>query len=223
MIRSSAVVLAIAVMSFAGAANAQLGKLKALVGGAESGEPAAVAAPDGAMQDALVNRFVTSQSHSLKAQAEFAKAFGLAEQVQMLEAERIALSSGAVDLAQMKKTVSVSESAQVAIDERLAAQPELSAEAKAHYAEGLVALLQAVMEGRKLATEASNFTAGMKTLGAVQLATMNRKLAVGAWVAKESPGYVKGLYGSTRSALTFARAAKIKTPGNAESMLDGLE
>jgi len=41
-------------------------------------------------------------------------------------------------------------------------------------------------------------------------------------VAKESPGYLKGLYSSSKAALTFARAAKIKVPGNAESMLDSL-
>ena len=46
--------------------------------------------------------------------------------------------------------------------------------------------------------------------------------AAGAWVAKESPGYLKGLYSSSKAALTFAKASKIKVPGNAESMLDSL-
>ena len=66
------------------------------------------AAPDEAAQEALVRRFVSSQSHSLQAQTSFARAFGLAEQVQLLEAERQALSSGSVCVDAMKKSVSVS-------------------------------------------------------------------------------------------------------------------
>lgn len=223
MIRTTAFALAIAAAAVALPAHAQLGKLKGLVGGSPSASEAGSAGvPDEAAQEALVQRFVLSQSHSLQAQSSFAKAFGLAEQVQLLEAERLALSSGAVDVAQMKKAASVSESAQKAIDERLAAQPELSAESKQHYAEGLVSLLESALEGRKLSAEAGNFAAGMKSMGPTQLATLGRKLAAGAWVAKESPGYLRGLYGSTKSAMTFARAAKIPVPGNADAALDSL-
>ncbi len=221
MIRKTLVALAIAT-TFAAPAHAQLGKLKGLVGGGDSAASSSAAAPDEAAQEALVRRFVSSQSHSLQAQTSFARAFGLAEQVQLLEAERTALSSGSVNVDQMKKSVSVSENAQAAINERVAAQPELSAESKKHYADGLVALVASAAEGQKLSGEASNFAAGMKSLGATQLATAGRKLAAGAWVAKESPGYLKGLYNSSKSAMTFARASKIKVPGNADSMLDGL-
>ena len=56
----------------------------------------------------------------------------------------------------------------------------------------------------------------------MQAATMGRKLMAGAWVAKESPGYVRGLYSSSKSAMTFARAARISVPDNADSMLDSL-
>lgn len=221
MIRKTLIALAIAT-TFAAPAYAQLGKLKGLVGGATATEASAAGAPDEAAQEALVRRFVASQSHSLSAQSSFAKAFGLAEQVQLLEAERLALSSGAVDVSKMKKSVSVSEAAQAAIDERVAAQPELNAESKQHYTDGLVALVASAAEGQKLSGEASNFASGMKNLGATQLATVGRKLAAGAWVAKESPGYLKGLYDTSKSAMTFARASKIKVPGNADSMLDGL-
>lgn len=221
MIRKTLIALAIAT-TFAAPAHAQLGKLKGLVGGGDSTASSSAAAPNEAAQEALVRRFVSSQSHSLQAQTSFARAFGLAEQVQLLEAERQALSSGSVNVDQMKKSVSVSEAAQAAINERVAAQPELSAESKKHYADGLVSLVASAAEGQKLSGEASNFAGGMKNLGATQLATVGRKLAAGAWVAKESPGYLKGLYNSSKSAMTFARAAKIKVPGNADAMLDGL-
>lgn len=220
MIRKTLIALAIAT-TFTAPAHAQFGKLKDLAGGGNASASSS-AAPSEADQEALVRRFVSSQTHSLQAQTSFAKAFGLAEQVQLLEAERLALSSGSVNVDQMKKSVSVSENAQAAIDERVAAKPELSAESKQHYAEGLVSLVASAAEGQKLSGESSNFANGMKNLGATQLATVGRKLAAGAWVAKESPGYLKGLYSSSKAALTFAKASKIKVPGNAESMLDSL-
>lgn len=222
MIRTAALALAIAAAVLAAPAHAQLSKLKGLMGGDSSAKTASTAAPDEAAQEALVKRFVTSQSYSLQAQTAFAKAFGLADQVQLLEAESTALSSGSVSVDAMKKARSLSESVQTALDERQAQKPELSAESKQHYAEGLVALLKSATEGRSLVGEASNFASGMKSLGPTQLATVGRKLVAGAWVAKESPGYAKGLYGSTKSALTFARAGQIKVPKNADSMLDGL-
>ena len=224
MIRTIVFALVVAIATVAVPAHAQMSKLKGLIGGkSPASESSSAAIPDEAAQEALVQRFITSQAHSLQAQSSFAKAFGLAEQVQLLEAERQALSSGSVELDQMKKSVSVSDSAQKAIDERMAAQPELSAEAKQHYIEGLVLLIKSADEGRKLSGEASTFASGMKSMGAAQLATLGRKLVAGAWVAKESPGYLKGLYSSSRSALTFARAAKIKVPGNADAMLDALK
>jgi len=224
MIRNTALVVAIAAATLSMPAHAQFGKLKDLAGGATgtSSSSASAAAPDEAAQEALVRRFVSSQSHSLQAQTSFARAFGLAEQVQLLEAERQALSSGSVNVDAMKKSVSVSEAAQAAIDERQAAQPELNAESKQHYAEGLVSLLASAAEAQKLSGEASGFAAGMKNLGATQMATVGRKLAAGAWVAKESPGFIKGLYGSTKSAVTFAKKSKVKVPSNADSMLDSL-
>lgn len=204
-------------------AQAQFSGLKALAGKGDSKPASTAAAPDAAAQDALVQRFVSAQTKSLQAQAAFANAFGLAEQVQLLEAERQALSGGAVNVDAMKKTVSVSTAAQKAIDERLAAQPELNAESKKHYADGLVSLLASAVEARKLIEEASSFTSGMQSLGAMQMATMGRKLMAGVWVAKESPGFAKGLYSSTTAALTFAKKSKVKTPSNADALLDGLK
>lgn len=219
------VIAVIVSATFALPAHAQMSRLKGLMGGDASAEAApavATAAPDEAAQDALVQRFSASQAHSLQAQMAFAKAFGLAEQVQLLEAERLALSSGSVNTDTLKKARSVSESVQIALDERQAQKPELSDEARAHYAEGLVAMLQSVAEARKLTMEASGFAASVKSLGPMQMALVGRKLMAGVWIAKESPGYVRGLYSSSKSAMTYARASKINVPANADSMLDAL-
>ena len=218
-------ILAVVVSAtFALPAHAQFGGLKNLVGGAPSGEAAATSVvPDEAAQEALVQRFVASQTHSLQAQIAFAQAFGLAEQVQLLEAERLALSSGSVNTDTLKKVRAVSDDMQAQLNGIQDQQPELSAESRAHYAEGLASLLLSVAEARKLAMEAGGFAAGLKDLGPMQMATVGRKLMAGAWIAKESPGYVRGLYGSTKSAFTFARASKVQIPDNADAMLDGLE
>ncbi|MBJ6984202.1 hypothetical protein [Luteimonas sp. MC1750] len=201
-------------------AHAQFNKLRALAGGSSEAAAPAAAAPDAAAQEALVQRFVASQSHSMQAQEAFARAFGLAEEVQLLEAERLALSSGSVNTDALQKSISVSERVQSALDARQAQQPELGEEARGHYAQGLMALLLSLNEARQLSADASSFAAGMKNLNAMQLATLGRKLGAGIWLAKESPGYVRNLYGNGKSAVTFARASKIAVPKDADSFLD---
>lgn len=214
--------LSVSVAILAAPAHAQFGKLKMPGSGAESsGSSAAV--PDAAAQEMLVKRFVTSQDHSLGSQVEFLKAFGLQEQVQLLEAERLALSSGSVNTDALKKTASVSEGAQKQIDAKLASKPELSAEAKKHYASGLVSLLAAGVEGKNLLGDAQKFADGVKGAGVAQAAMLASKLSAGIWVAKESPGYVKGLYESTKAAVTFARASGVEVPQNADAALDSLQ
>ena len=198
-------------------AQAQLSRLKGLAGGSSE---AANAAPSEASQEALVQRFVASQSHSMQAQEAFARAFGLAEEVQLLEAERLALSSGSVTTSTLEKSISVSERVQAALNERQAQQPELTAEARTHYTQGLVAMLLSLNEARQLSTDASSFASGMKGLNPMEMASLGRKLGAGVWIAKEAPGYVRGLYSVGKSALTFARASNIEVPDDADSFLD---
>jgi hypothetical protein len=223
MSRIALVAIALVATTLALPAHAQLGGLLKKATGNSSNSPTSSSTPpDAAAQDALVQRFARSQGYSVDAQIAFAEAFGLSDQVKLLEAERIAMSSGAADVSKMKKTQSVTENAQAAIDARLAEEPKLNDEARGHYADGLVSLLQAVNEGRSLPAEASSFSNGIAGGNALQIATLSRKMAAGAWVAKEVPGYVKGLYSSSKQAMTFARSNKVKLPPNADSMLDNL-
>lgn len=210
--------------SFASSANAQFSSpfAKNNATAPAAGTAAVATPPDGAAQDALMQRFIIAQTRSMQAQTLFAKAFGLADQVQLLEAEQLALSSGSVDVKGINRATSVTTDAQALIDTKLAAEPALSAESKLHYSEGLVSLLLAVNETRLLVTEASAFANGLRSGNAVQVAMMARKMAVGAWIAKATPGHAKNLYASTKSAFTFAKRAKVKTPPNADSMLDSL-
>ena len=174
--------------------------------------------PDAASQDALVKQFVTAQTKAIAAQTSFAKAFGLAEQVQLLEAEKKSLTSGATDTAVIKKSVETSESVQKAIDEKIAAKPQMDAKAKKDYAEGLVFLVGSALEAKNMGVSATQFGAGMKSLSPLQMGSAMVKLRAGAWVVKESPGYIKSIYGATKSAMTFAKANKISVPKNADAL-----
>lgn len=225
MIRRTAIVLAIAGATMSTSANAQFAnRLQSLASGQSDSAPAASAGvPDEAAQESLVRAYVASQSRSLEAQQSFALALGLAEDAQKLEAERTALTSGSVNADAVRKTRTVSESAQAAIDAKMAEQPELDAGAKQHYASGLVSLLASVVEGRKLVGEANTFATGLQSMGAMQMATAGRKLAAGAFVAKESPGYLRGLYDNSRRAVTFGRSKGVNIPSNADSLLDSLD
>ena len=100
----------------------------------------------------------------------------------------------------------------------MAKQPELSAAAKAQFAEGLVRYFQAVGGAANLLSQASTFTS---SLGANPMALMGKgKTAV--YVGKLIPGYVKGLGGTSRSLLQYAKRNNIAIPANATAELDGL-
>jgi len=218
MIRKIAVPLLISATLVSAPAHAQLSKLSNLVGGKSDTAAPAATAPDEAAQDALVRQFVAAQSPALNAQGYFAKAFGLAEQAQLIEAEKKAISGGQVDTGQLKKTVEASEAVQRMIDEKVASGQPLSAESKQHYAAGLIALVEAAVQARKLGESATAFTTGLKSLNPMQAASAATKLKAGAWVAKSSPSYIKSLYSSTKSALTYAKANNIQVPKNADAL-----
>ncbi|MDR2637217.1 MAG: hypothetical protein LBB55_02670, partial [Zoogloeaceae bacterium] len=79
----------------------------------------------------LVKHFVAAQKLVLDAQISFAKSFDLADQVQLLEAEKKAISSGSVDKSVLEKSVTISDRANKAIEEKIKAQPALNASSKA--------------------------------------------------------------------------------------------
>lgn len=215
MIRKIAALVMISSAFIAAPASAQF-KLPGF--GGKSDSAGATAAPDAAAQDALVRQFVAAQVTTLAAQTSFAKAFGLAEQVQLLEAEKQSLSSGATDTTGIKKSVETSDSVQKAIDEKIAAAPQMDAEAKKNYAEGLVLLVATALEAKKLGDSAMQFGTGLKSLNPMQAAGALVKLRAGAWVAKEAPGYIRSMYGATKSAMTFAKANNIPVPKNADAL-----
>lgn len=219
MIHKVAVPLMISALLISAPAHAQLSKLSGLAGGKQNSEATpASEVPSEASQEALVRQFVAAQTPALEAQGHFAKAFGLAQQLQLIEAEKKAISSGQVSTDQLKKTVETSESVQKMIDEKIASGQPLDAEAKSNYAAGLVSLVESALQAKKLGTAATSFSSGLKSLNPMQAASLATKLKAGAWVAKSSPGYISSLYGSTKSALTFAKSNSIPVPKNVDAL-----
>lgn len=174
--------------------------------------------PDAAAQESLVKRFVSAQTLSLAAQINFAKALGLADQVQLLEAEQLALSSGSTNSKDLKKNVEASANVQKVIDEKQAAKPELNSESKKIYAEGLVLLVSSSLEAKKLGTEATNFANGLKGVSPFEAARLTTKLSSGVYVATQAPNYLGALFNNTKQALEFAKSNKIKAPANVDAL-----
>jgi soluble cytochrome b562 len=215
MIRKIAIALLASTVFGALPAYAQLG---IVLGGKSSSSSSSAAVPDVAAQDALVRQFVAARVPEINAQVEFAKAFGLAEQAQALEVQKQALSSGAVDKAALEKAREIGVNAQKQIDAKAAEKPALDVEAKAHYTEGLSSLALATVEAAQLTGAAQKFVDGLKAVKGTDALTLASKLAAGVYVSKEAPGYVSGLFSSTKSALTYARANNINVPANADAL-----
>lgn len=168
--------------------------------------------------DALITTYITSQGLVVAAQESLSEALGLKDQMALLQVEQKTMSSGQMDTDAMKKTRALSDAVQLQINAKLAEEPELTAAAKAKFAEGLVRYFQAVGGAANLLSQASTF---VNSIGANPMALIG-KGRTAVYVGKEIPGYVKGLGGTSRSLLQYAKRNNISTPANATAELDGL-
>lgn len=211
MQRSNFILILVVLMLVGSPVHAQFGgKLDGLLGGKTNN------ATSGSVEQ-MVGKFVESNGHVIGAQIKFAEAFGLQDQVALLQAEQKALASGATDTDAMKKTKAVSKDAQVAIDARMAEQPELTAESRVTYGEGLVSYIKGLAAARQTAqiakSAASAFGNPLSLVGNAR---------AGAYVVKEAPDYFKTLQQSSRMAIEYGRRNNIEPPSDATSLLDGM-
>lgn len=200
------------------AANAQLkmpgfGK-KADSAGATA-KPADTAPPSG---DALVTAFQTSQLSVLDAQLSLGEALALKDKVAEMQATRQRLASGQVDTDALKKSRETSTAAQAAIDAAIAAAPQLSAEQKSKFVEGLVHYGKAALGTKAMVGQAQQFTA---SVGANPMGLMG-KARTAMWVGKETPGYAKDVVATTKQLFAFAKRNGIEPPANATAALGDL-
>lgn len=163
----------------------------------------------------LMESFIVSNNYNLEAQLHFATAFDLKDQIELLKAEQIAISSGQVDEdAQTKRTL-ITDQAQAQIASRAAAQPELSAEGRESYQKGLVSYFMAIATAREVVGAAGNVeTPSLRNpLAAAKTAKSS------AYVLREAPSYLKKLQSGAAMLLTYAKNNNIEVPENATSLL----
>lgn len=196
----------VALALVAGPASAQFGGL----GGKK--------AKSGADPEVLVASFVESYTHTLAAQMNFAESFGLQDAAALLKAEQQSLSSGQLDLDALKKTREISQSAQQAINERMGETPELDAESRGKFTEGLVHYGKALVSAKAAADVAPSVASSISG----NPMSLNASARTGLAVAKEVPGYFNSLKESTTMMFAYGKRNNIEPPAEATSLLAGL-
>lgn len=201
--------LAVLILGSTSVAHAQFSKLKGLTGGNQASDGSA---------EAVVDHFVGSYGEVLAAQVKFSEAFDLQDQVALLQAEQKAISSGQIDTDALKKTKKISEEADRAIQEKMAAQPELSGASRATFTEGLVHYGKGLVTAKQTVDAAQGAASSL----AGNPLTMTGKARTGAYVAREVPGYFRNLQKSTQMVFDYGRRNHIEPPSDATSLLAGL-
>jgi hypothetical protein len=167
-------------------------------------------------QSGLVNRLVDGFKEYTAGQAQVARALGLKEEAERLESEQEALASGNVqDKDGIERTMSVSSSAQEAIEEKMAESGEISAESKAefskampYYARGTAQTIKLLPEIRKWGKSASS---AVKGAGMMNAGKIKKSLGTGLFLVKKLPGYVKQARKSYASLSAFSKKNEIDT------------
>lgn len=208
-------IFAVALLAMATASIPAHAQVSALFGKKPAAPATGAPAPTG---DALVDSFGQAQGHVFSAQHSLAEALGLKDQLALLQAEQKAMASGQVDLDAMKKRRTLADSVQAAIDARMVEQPELGAGSRAKFTEGLVSYIKAAVSSRAIVMQAQAYG---QSIGLNPMALLGKARGA-AYVVKEAPGFVKGMTGTTKALLAYAKRNKIEVPKNATAALDGL-
>ena len=197
-------------------ANAQFGGLLKKQGGADVGALAN-------QQAGIVQTLVAGFTEYTAGQAQIARALGLKEEVDKLESEQDALSSGNVnDKDGIERTMKISASAQEAIDKKMEEGAVLSAESKAEfskalpfYARGTANTISLIPELTKWGTSATSAIKGGGMMGAMKI---KKTLGTGMFVVSKLPGYLKNAKKSYGSLIAFSKKNEIDT-SEAETLL----
>lgn len=190
----------------------------------------ASAAPAGdvdaiATQESLVKRYAEAASYMNAAQIALTRAFDLKKEASALEAEAMVLGSGAtLDKDAIKKNREVSDAASAEIDQKIASGAELSAEGRQHYIDSFGPLVKGISATSKLPAEASSFSdaaqAQVKSASLTEKASVTSKLATGAYLAKEIPGFSSKSMDNFKKIVTYAQKQGIPVPPDATALLN---
>ncbi|NDC59353.1 MAG: hypothetical protein EBZ50_11140, partial [Alphaproteobacteria bacterium] len=207
--------LALSVM-LANPAHAQLSKLP--FGG--QGAPAAQSQGDPvANHSDFLGTFLAARVEMNTAQLALAKAFDLKDKVAALEAEQVALKSGALDSDGYKKSKELSEGVTAALTERMDAGVELTVEGQKNFIAALPPLVKGTLMTARLPAAAKAWAEAAQS--AASSASMQEKMKLGLTartavaVAKDMPGFTKLSIDNYKKVVGFGTAKKIAMPKDA--------
>ena len=178
-------------------------------------------------QESLVKRYVSAATHINDAQLQMSQALGLKQQEASLQDAATVLGSGAVlDKDAIKKVSATSQEADAAISERLEAGEVLSTESKQMLAQSLVPFGMGLNETKNLANEfkpiMQSATTAIKDAPMTQKLQAKSKLAAGLYVAKNTPGLLSDLIGTSQQLMGYMQSQNVKVPDEASDALGEL-
>lgn len=180
-----------------------------------------------AAQEQLIGKYTNASAKITVAQKELAYAFGLKDQAAALEAQAVALQSGAtLDKDAIKKQKKLSEDADAAIQDKIASGAELSAEGRQHYLNSLSPFAEGVSLTSKMPNELKSFSDAAQTQikngSVVDKLNATSSLSTGLYLVQELPGYTTRMLDSLGKVVTYAKKQNVQVPKDATDALGSL-
>lgn len=167
----------------------------------------------------LLLTFVSSQVHLIDAQIGIAKSLDLAEEVQELEAAKLAFQSGKTDRDSFITVRSVTGRVNFAIDTKMEQSLPLDAESKESFSTALVSYFLALAELRSAVLVAGSTGTSLLSGGIMGAMSQLGDAAVKAYIVIELPGYIRDMVKTGANITSFAGKNDIKVPANATALL----
>lgn len=208
----------IAALSVSAPAYADWTKAADLLGGDKS-----KSASSGAFQtqEIMVTEFVNSSKLISEAQLLVAKSLKLDEMVSKIEAENKAKDGQSVD--RLKTDRVNGQNLNTAIEKAIKDGEKLDDESKKVYLDALIQYAAGLVGTKSVIDAAPGFVSSAKdTIAAasmMQKLSVTKKLEDGMYIAKELPGYAKGLWDTSSLMLSFAKSNDIEVPADATKAL----
>jgi hypothetical protein len=173
-------------------------------------------------QAAMVSTLVAGLKEYTAGQSQVAKALGLKEESEKLEAQSEAFGSGNISTDELDRAWGISKSGQDAIDKAVDEGVDLSDEAKEEFAKALPLYAKGTIASLKLVPDVEKWgksaTSALKGAGLMDAVKMKKSLDTGLYVATELPGYISTAKDSYTTLIAFSKKNNIDV-SKAEDLL----
>jgi hypothetical protein len=175
-------------------------------------------------QSGIVETLVNGLEQYTSGQAIVARALGLKDEADILESEQEALGSGNVkDKGSIERSMSVTSSAQEAIEKKMEEGAILSEEAKKEFAKALPYYARGTVNSIRLLPEVKDWgvsaSGAVKEAGLMKAGKLKKQFDTGMFIVKKLPKYVKTAKDSYGSMKSFFGKNEIDT-SEADSLMD---